>query len=376
MTDISKYLQYAKSQLANLDQYRLIRIVLGNEACDLDSTISACVYAYFLHSICETPNEILHLPVLNTHAFVFRLRHEVLWFLEENRSNLIFIDDINLNDLSEKGKLEIVLVDHHSLHSKLNEEVVEIIDHHQVKENSIILKDYSKIKIEPVGSCCTLIGEKLLASNRFQITNEIAYLLTGPILFDTLNFSPSAGKTTPKDKQVYEQLFTRRTIRTDDSDLYKTLRKCAGDTTGMSVQDLLQKDVKQVVGPNIRLAVSSLPSDYTVEKLIGQLHTMKDLDEFLSNNDNADGVVILSLETNDDQPKRQLGFYAKKFENMLPINEYIQRSEHNLDLRERGIPINQARLKLFEQNNAQASRKQILPLLEQFAKDFVPQNSS
>ena len=33
----------------------------------------------------------------------------------------------------------------------------------------------------------------------------------------------------------------------------------------MSVQDLLQKDVKQVSGPNIRLVISSLPSDYTVE---------------------------------------------------------------------------------------------------------------
>ncbi len=33
----------------------------------------------------------------------------------------------------------------------------------------------------------------------------------------------------------------------------------------MSVQDLLQKDVKQVAGPNIRLLISSLPSDYTVE---------------------------------------------------------------------------------------------------------------
>ena len=76
------------------------------------------------------------------------------------------------------------------------------------------------------------------------------------------------------------------------------------------------------------------------------------------------------------QTKRQLGFYAKKYETMLPINEYIQRSEHNLDLRERGIPINQARIKLFEQQNCQASRKQILPLIEQFAKDFVPQNSS
>lgn len=33
----------------------------------------------------------------------------------------------------------------------------------------------------------------------------------------------------------------------------------------MSVQDLLQKDVKPVAGPNIRLLISSLPSDYTVE---------------------------------------------------------------------------------------------------------------
>lgn len=102
---------------------------------------------------------------------------------------------------------------------------------------------------------------------------------------------------------------------------------------------------------------------------------MNEVNEFLASN-NADAVIILSLETTDDQTKRQLGFYAKKYENMLPINEYIQRDEHGLNLRERGIPINQACLKLFEQNNAQASRKEILPLFEQFAKDFVPQNSS
>ena len=43
---------------------------------------------------------------------------------------------------------------------------------------------------------------------------------------------------------------------------------------------------------------------------------MQDIDEFLSNNDNADGVIILSLETTNDQPKRQLGFYVKKYEHM------------------------------------------------------------
>ncbi len=41
--------------------------------------------------------------------------------------------------------------------------------------------------------------------------------------------------------------------------------KCNYSLLGMSVQDLLQKDVKQVTGPNIRLAISSLPSEYTVE---------------------------------------------------------------------------------------------------------------
>lgn len=103
---------------------------------------------------------------------------------------------------------------------------------------------------------------------------------------------------------------------------------------------------------------------------------MKEIDEFLVKNDNADGVIMMSLEGENDALKRQLGFYVKKFEHMPPVNEYIQRDEHNLDLRERSIPINQAKLKLFEQDNAKASRKQVLPIIEQFVKDFVPQNSS
>ena len=103
---------------------------------------------------------------------------------------------------------------------------------------------------------------------------------------------------------------------------------------------------------------------------------MKEIDEFLEKNDNADGVIMMSLQGENDSLKRQLGFYVKKFEHMPPVNEYIQRDEHKLDLRERSIPINQAKLKFFEQDNAQASRKQVLPIIEQFVKDFVPQNSS
>lgn len=141
----------------------------------------------------------------------------------------------------------------------------------------------------------------------------------------------------------------------------------------MSVQALLQNDVKQVSGPNLRLLISTLPSEHTVEQFIGQLNTMKNLDEFLALNNNADGIIVVSPEKDG---KRQIGFYVKQYEHMPPINEFLQRGENNLGLRERGIPINQARIKLFEQTNTQTSQEQLQSLLENFAKDFQPNNSS
>jgi inorganic pyrophosphatase/exopolyphosphatase len=49
---------------------------------------------------------------------------------------------MNLNELSNQNQLEIILVDHHYLRSKFNKIVVEIIDHHQIKKDSIILQKY------------------------------------------------------------------------------------------------------------------------------------------------------------------------------------------------------------------------------------------
>lgn len=55
---------------------------------------------------------------------------------------MIFFNDIDLNELYNQHKLEIILVDHNFLSSKFNELVIEIIDHHQIKDNSIKLKEY------------------------------------------------------------------------------------------------------------------------------------------------------------------------------------------------------------------------------------------
>jgi inorganic pyrophosphatase/exopolyphosphatase len=142
------------------------------------------------------------------------------------------------------------------------------------------------------------------------MTDEIAYLLTGrkinkinkksivdffqgPILFDTVNFSLNAGKTTEKDRQIFAQLQTFRHSSIDNSKLYSDLRGSSCDATGkkisirikkkvpkvpslgLSVQDLLQKDAKQIVGPKFRLIMSSLPMNYTVEVNLRHIFSVK-----------------------------------------------------------------------------------------------------
>lgn len=94
--------------------------------------------------MCSNSNEILHIPIMNTNLSTFRLRNEIRWFLKDNYSNIIFINDLDLNELYNQGKLEIVLVDHHYLRTKLNDAVIEIIDHHLRKKDSIVLQEYKK----------------------------------------------------------------------------------------------------------------------------------------------------------------------------------------------------------------------------------------
>jgi len=91
------------------------------------------------------------------------------------------------------------------------------------------------------------------------------FCFQGPIIFDTVDFSPKVGKTTPKDEQIFAQLQTFCQSPIDHKKLYADLLESAADTTDLSIADILQKDVKQVVGPHLRLVLSSLPMNYSVE---------------------------------------------------------------------------------------------------------------
>ena len=75
--------------------------------------------------------------------------------------------------------------------------------------------------IELVGSCCTLVAEKLLAVD--ILDNMMCGFLLGTILLDTINLDPRAGKTTDNDKQIVARLMERHLVAVDE--LYAGLSK-------------------------------------------------------------------------------------------------------------------------------------------------------
>lgn len=69
----------------NLHCYTDVHIIIGNESCDLDSTVSSLVLAYFLekYRLSQIPNSALIIPVLNVSYEHFILRTENCFVLQE-----------------------------------------------------------------------------------------------------------------------------------------------------------------------------------------------------------------------------------------------------------------------------------------------------
>ena len=73
--------------------------------------------------------------------------------------------------------------------------------------------------IELVGSCSTLVAEKLLPLG--VLDSQMTSLLLGTILLDTINLDPRAGRTTDKDKAIVKRLQEMYPMAPDE--LYRAL---------------------------------------------------------------------------------------------------------------------------------------------------------
>ncbi|XP_053387745.1 uncharacterized protein LOC123542835 isoform X2 [Mercenaria mercenaria] len=382
---MDEFLSQVKTTLLEGDQLSgtKIHVVIGNEACDLDSTVSAITYAYFLHTKNKEENTIT-IPVVNIPETHFRLRMETTHFFNKlniQPRSLLFKDHVDFGRWYTEERLQLTLVDHNVLTGtdvQYEDCVVEVIDHH-VRERPV--HDSVRVKLDSVGSCCTLVAEELLNDPDFEIDETVAELLYGTILVDTINRSPEAGKITLRDEVALSQL-ENIIPNVKGDNLFEELQAAKFDISGLLNMEILEKDLKMVNGTAMTIAMCSVTMD--MKELLERPNFKTDLDEFCQQQ-NCEVIVIMTLVTNEDgKPDRQLSVYSQNRIFRDQIADTLDNSEDiDLELEPLEPPFDD--ITVFSQGNVKASRKKVMPILKSFlhgditpdvsSKDFVTQHS-
>ncbi len=163
MLTLDKYLsgEVAVIKKRSSSEAHPVTLVLGNESGDLDSVVCSVILAWHLHSA-EKP----FLPLLNFYRNDLALRSEVVTLLGELQLSLehvLYLDDV---DAEVWGDWSVILVDHNLINVDtikfLDKNVIEIYDHHVLERQR---SSNVKIILERVGSCSTLVAEKIFSEN-------------------------------------------------------------------------------------------------------------------------------------------------------------------------------------------------------------------
>ncbi|XP_064645764.1 exopolyphosphatase PRUNE1-like [Lineus longissimus] len=356
-----QFLSEVKANLANIDKYETVHVVIGNESCDLDSVISAITYAFYLKQVLQSSSTLV-VPILNIPHGDFTIRTDSVYVLGKhgiNSDHAICRDNLDLRPLHESRRLKVTLVDCNVFpeEPELDRVVVEVIDHHKlVRESS----DGISLTVEIVGSCTTLVAEKLTKDERFTFDPVVAELLHATILTDTINLNPEAKKVTPKDIEYVEKLECCLPA-VDRTKVYNEIQVAKANISGLTTLELLRRDLKFVTEPDVTIAMSSIPVH--LQQFLTRVHVVDDLMTFLKSR-KADAVVVMTTSPTPSggSIERQLGIYSPVEELRKKISQSLQTtSSPPLDLQPMKTTV--PAFVAFLQGNVAASRKQILPLI-------------
>jgi len=266
-------------------------VVMGNEAADLDSVVTAIAFAV-ASQLVDRSEPLLFLPVINVPRIEYNIHTESVFVLSRQgitANELIFVDDVPWKELIESNSLQyVILTDHNRLiptQSFLSPFVRFVFDHHA--DETLHLPNLVAKMIEITGSCCSLVGQSLFQTpqslsplipdsmtvsslsidrddqNIRLVRRQVAEMLLAGVLIDTSNFRPEAKKTTERDISVASILSEivwggqkgervrdgdgeeGKTIGVDEKDLYDQVFQAKTDISSLTSVDLLLKDYKQ-----------------------------------------------------------------------------------------------------------------------------------
>ncbi|XP_064357982.1 protein prune homolog 2 isoform X2 [Dromaius novaehollandiae] len=301
---MEEFLQRARAKLNRSKRLEKVHVVLGNKSCDLDSLISALTYAYFLDKV--SPPDVLCLPVLNIPRRDFSYFTETRFILEElniPESFYIFRDEINLHQLNAEGKLSLTLVNSTMLTSEdksLESAIVKVINPDEQSDGSLELQ----------ASSSSLVVKEILQEAPELITQQLAYLLRGSILFKCMSLEPE--KITEQQDKVLSILEEKFPDLPPREEIISVLQETQFNPQGISIEQVMLKDLKELSDGEIKVAISavymSLEDCVLHRSLIGDLKAFIDKYGF-------DVLVILANYLSDEeQTKRQIAVYSENLE--------------------------------------------------------------
>jgi exopolyphosphatase len=236
--------------------------VLGSSAADPDSLAGPLAYAFLLH------REQLRAGGVRPPALVVAplpIRREELGLRPEGLE-LLRVAGISPDALIDRDRLDpagcplerlsIVLVDTpgRELPPDLQGRVVEVLDHHAPAEG---LPESARRLTAEVGSACTLVAEQMFRRIPQLVDPHLALLLLGPILLDTVNLDPDAGRVTERDRRAAARLGA--IAGAEARGLYGTLARARARLDGLSAGELLRRDYKEGAAGGLRYALASVP---------------------------------------------------------------------------------------------------------------------
>jgi len=268
---LPEYAAWVKEQVPKIDQGSVpVRVVLGNEAGDTDSMVSALILAFFLWSSEGVAAKSPVFPVINFPSDELRLRKDNVELLEVvgiEKDRLVFVEEVPLKQLAIAGRLELTLVDHNELsplQDFLANAVVGVVDHHQDADlYAATVRPGRKNVVFPTGSCASLVAQAMLKSDvgRDLLADPaINLLIRSTIMLDT-GCLADEFKTTDLDREMLNAIPAEKAWG-DYSDLewHKRLKSLRADMSGFSGMDMMKKDLKFASGGDEKFAVASVPA--------------------------------------------------------------------------------------------------------------------
>ncbi len=152
-------------------------------------------------------------------------------------------------------KIKLILVDHNEINQSIEgieeAEIIEIIDHHRlgdIETNSPVM-----FRNEIIGSTSSIIT-KLYIENRITPSKEIAGILLGAILSDTMNFnSPTC---TPRDRELGVYLSEIAGVNIDD--YAREIFNASATLSNKSIDEIVLTDFKEFDIEGFSVAISQI----------------------------------------------------------------------------------------------------------------------